>query len=82
MMSAAFKHAVGDIAMNSFIYDPDRVDYESYLGWVKEEENRLGELDIDGFDDWCEAMQSYVDCAGGLAPGHRQIHAEIERLKN
>lgn len=80
-MSAAFKHAIADIAANKFIYDSDRVDHNEYLGWIEEEERKLEELDIDVFDDWSNAMRSYVDYAGGLAPGHRQIYAEIERLK-
>ena len=80
MMSAAFKHAVADIARNTYIYDPDRVAYEEYLEWIEEEECKLEALNLDKFSEWSEAMRSYVDYAGGLAPGHHQIHAEIERL--
>ena len=78
--TAAFKHAVADIARNTYIYDPDRVSYDEFIEWVEEEERKLEELDINVFDDWCKAMQSYVDCAGGLAPGHKQVYEEIERL--
>ena len=80
MMNAAFKHAASYIAMNTFIYDQDKVEYDEYLDWVKEEECELDMLDLDDFDDWYEAMQSYVDRAGGLAPGHNSIYEEIKRL--
>ena len=80
-MNAAFLHAVSDIAYNTFIYyDPNRVEWNEFLGWVSEKEHKLDALNLDKFEDWCEAMMSYVDCAGGLAPGHRQIYEEIERL--
>ena len=80
MMNAAFKHAASDIAMNAFIYDPNKVEYEEYLGWVTEKEHELDALDLNDFDGWCEAMQSYVDGAGGISPGHRHIYKEIGRL--
>ena len=80
MMNAAFKHAAADIAMNWFIYDENKVEYEEYLGWVAEKERELDALDLCDFEDWCEAMREYVDGAGGMAPGHRQVYIEIKHL--